>query len=194
MTKGFLALAKLPPEKRRTFVSGVAKNSDSLRDTDVPELAKSFEMDEDTAGGILTATTMLIALATSREGSAETLAGELIDTGLVSETSRTAALEVLEQLHRDRDQLKRSMRLGALSSQTLPSFKGLETSVDLRFEFKEGQVELVAPTVIAFLRTDHSETNSFFQLSKADVNQLIEELKGLATEISAVEKWAKERK
>ena len=130
---------------------------------------------KDTAATIVTAVSLLLALATSRKEEPSVLVEELVDAKLVSQTATGATLEVLQRFASDKDQLKRSMRLGSLAQHTLPSFKGLTTSIDMRLEIKAGAVDLVVPTVVAHLQTDLDQSQVSFQLTKSDVEDLVVE-------------------
>jgi len=190
MTRGFTALGSLPEESRNMLAAEVKKNITNISDLDVPKLATTLGVEEDVAGLIASATSLLMALATSRTEDSALLVAGLVEEEFVKESSRHAALHVLEVLASDRESLKQSMKIDSLAAETIPSFNSLSTSTDLRLRFKDGEIELVVPAVIAHLTTDHSETNCFFQLKKSDIVQLIDQLQKILEQIEKAERWA----
>jgi hypothetical protein len=83
------------------------------------------------------------------------------------------------------------MRIDALAERTLPSFKSLRTSVDIRLEFKAGNVDLFVPMVVARLVTDLEPHEVLFQLKKSDIEELAEKMTQLLKNLTVAELWAK---
>lgn len=190
MTRGFGALGSLTKDQLDLLSKRIAENVSTAADIDVATLAKGLGIPQDSAAAIVSAATLLVALITTRNEPAQDVINELVDAGLVSSDGTAAAVQLAALLDRDREGLKRSVQLGSLATQTLPSFRSLFTSIDLRLGFKAGSVELVVPTVVAHLVTDDNGSDSFFQLSKADVAKLIEQLSRIAADIEAAEAWS----
>src|SRR5258708_213718 len=123
MTRGFSALGNLSTEQQNILSRQVNDNVSSFGDMNVESLAAALDISEESTAAIVSATTLLIALITTRNEIAETVVQELVDGQLISEKLRGAALQLATSLSTDREGLKRSMRLGSLATQTLPSFK-----------------------------------------------------------------------
>src|ERR1035437_739363 len=193
MTKGFAELEGLSPEKLQLLDEEVGRSIAYAGDIDVTKFSEKIGVDKESASTIVTALSLLVALATSRKDEIGIVIDALISDKLVSQSDNKATQQVLKRLADNKDQLVRSMRIDALAERTLPSFKGLRTSVDMRLEFKAGNVDLFVPTVVARLLTDLEPHELLFQLKKSDIEELAEKMSKLLKDLAVAEIWAKGR-
>jgi hypothetical protein len=63
-----------------------------------------------------------------------------------------------------------------LSNATLPSFRKLDISVDLRIDFQKDGSPVTLPIAIAYLDTDAAHQKLWFQMTESQVSELIEQL------------------
>lgn len=192
MTRGFTVLENLPEEKRLSISADISKTVVDAGDTEISAFAASLGVDEETASAIFSAISLLVALSTSRKESAEQLAQGLYEHKLLSNKGIQPIAQIIEHFLEDKDQLSKSVRIGNLAKETLPSFRRLMTSVDVRVEIRAGKVGLAVPVVIAHLITDIADNMVSFQMTKADVDALAEKFASLQKDILSAETWAKD--
>jgi hypothetical protein len=191
--EGFVVLSRIPASHIPTLANLAVEAVQTPYKTDVEELAKRFELSEDEAGTLLSAISFLTVFVSGRKDKTEDVIAAAVDAKLISEGSRQAALAFGQAVAAQREALRQSLDRSKLATRVLPSLAEFETALDLRFGLAKGRIDLAVPVVIAHLDTDAEGTEMWFQMQKADVEKLVQDLQQLLKELSEVEKWADKR-
>ncbi len=194
MTRGLRIIGSLTNQKIATLSSILTESVDSLGELDTEDASRSLGMTADEAGTVISASSLLIYLTSSRDETSQAIEVELIKAGLLRDADRSAVAELLSHLSNDKENIKKSFDISELASSTLPSFRHLSTSLDLRFRFEQNTIDLTVPVIVASLQTDDGLSNTFFQMKPSDVVRLADQFTKLKVQIEAVEAWVSNKK
>jgi hypothetical protein len=138
------------------------------------------------AGRTMTALSIAFALVTQNEVSS----AEFVQAGtgkLFDANSEATASSIANVVIARRATLARAMERNRLASAVLPSLALFDVSVDLRIRFQDGKAQESVPVALAHIDTDTDNNEIWFQMSRADVDTMIEKLQNTATEMDSAE-------
>jgi len=75
-----------------------------------------------------------------------------------------------------------------LAAQTLPSLDTFDISVDLRLRFKDEQIQDAVSVAVVHLDTDATNRELWFQMTRGDVELVIEKLNSTLKQMDTAEK------
>jgi hypothetical protein len=188
---GFTILASLTDPERADLAKIALKTFETSGELEVQRLSEALKLSSEDAGALMSAISFTAAMISTRDDPAEevfrnVLKEEMIDAGDVE-----SAVQFTNLLLPQRTALKEQARLKRLSSAILPSLVGFHTTLDVRFGFSEGQIDVAIPVAIAHIHTDvDSAGDYYFQMDKNDVQEVIEKLQKLLERFETAEKWA----
>jgi hypothetical protein len=128
----------------------------------------------------------LVGILLEGEGQAHEFVDAAKSANLVDEESRARILSLAEAVVADRgrsSQIERQVRLGAA---VLPSFDKIEYVTDIRVRITDGKIESI-PVAILYLQTDAEDERLWFQLTKRQLQVLLDMLKQAESDMSVVE-------
>ena len=143
-----------------------------LNKREMDQLAATFSV----VVGILTDSN-----ATARDFS-DAATGNLFDEQH-SEAAMSLATLVCEQ----RAALSTALQKAQLSGSVLPSLEQFNLAVDLRLKIAEGVVRTSVPVVVAYISTDVDGKSLGFQMTKTDVEEMINKLQEISEAIKTAE-------
>lgn len=193
LRSGFNTIAGLEQSKIEILAREAIEHIDSLAELDTDRLAEDLGIDAEQANPAISATSISVALISSRRESATEIAAGLVKAGLLGTSEEPAVSRFLGIVASRRVEIKKTLGLRSLADETLPAFRGFETSIDVRLDFKKDQIETVVPVLLVHLRTDLSMERIFFQMTKSDVHRLLEQLSEAVARLEVAERWALER-
>jgi len=176
--KGFSAISKLPESAHSILLNKVIATTGRTSSAEDEQLAKDLGISVDDATTAMAAIAMLSALASipSREGETiEQLLQDVIEAGLATASEKPALLRILPKLQQTKPDFRKAMDTRELEEAVLPSFDEFEAVVDIRIGGSE-RSGFAIPVAIAFLDTDSRDQRIWFQLTKKDVESLVEKL------------------
>lgn len=113
-----------------------------------------------------------------------------IENELLDEATKESVLAFCEVVATALPDIKQALQRSTLADEVLPSLTVLSTTVDLRPSFEEGQVKLVVPVALLLLATDAAEQRVWCQLNKAQLEQVIKDLRSTLRRMEQAEQWA----
>jgi hypothetical protein len=191
--RGFEQLAQIDQSKIDALAGLVAEGFEVSDEGRLSEMSKRLDLPQSEMRNVGAALGMLIALVTSRDDLDELiLAGG--KAGALPEASVEKIKAIAQGLAKNKAALTEVVEYSSLANEVAPSFQRLDTTVELRFGFEDTKITKTVPVAICYLNTDSRNSQSFFQMKKSDVTQLIEQLKKVESQFDAIETWAKERR
>ena len=155
---------------------------------EIGSLAQSLGQDEQATRDVLYLGFFLSGLV-QRSESAETILSASTQVGILPDVSSTDLVTFFDGIRAQIPELSRQH----IAEHTLASFDYMDVSVDVRLGVVDGTVKLAVPVVIARLETDLEDTISF-QMSKAQLQGLLNTLRQAIKEIEIAEEWIHQRR
>jgi hypothetical protein len=193
LEEGFRTIAALDRSQIDALARTVADHIGALGEVDTDQLASELGLDEDSLSSAITATSMTVAFISSWKETPDELVSGLIKASFLRDTDRSTLTHFVETISSKRTEIKKALNLRSLAEETLPAFRDFDTSIDMRLDFRKDQIETAVPVLLVHLRTDLPQERLFFQMTKSDVQQLVEQLKRTLLQLESAEKWATER-
>jgi hypothetical protein len=190
LKEGFAILAKLS-ERAIEDVSGIVIESiQSGYGVGEVELVTKTGISKEEAKPLLAVTSLIASMLSSREEGPEDLLRGATDAGILESKHQQAALRFSESVVRNRGLLKQVMELSRLAGGVLPSLTDFETTVDVRLGFEKARVGVSVPLAIVHLDTDAQGQEVWFQLTKKQVQRIIDDMQTTLRRMEEGEKWA----
>jgi hypothetical protein len=186
---GVRSLGGLTDEQLRAL-AGVTLEAMRAPDATPPSaVSKLIGVPEDTATALVM---MSMSLASGSLSNTPTkqIVNSLRDHRLIEDSDNKKLATLLEELARRSVDFQALARLRSTTDAVLPSFRSLETTVDVRLRFEDDAIVLAVPVVVAMLRTDSVQQRLWFQLSKVQVESLIKELQSALKQMEKAEQWS----
>ncbi len=189
LNRGFSDLALLPFTSVESLFDFIAEEGELNDEKAKLKCAKILRVSEDEVGKIIAAASLLIAFTTRRTDTQAVLEAGVAASAIPQE-SLPALFEISEKLNGRKGVYKEALELVSLAKEVAPSFERLDLSVELRFSFTDGQPLRTVPIVLCRIDTDTENYRNFFQMRKADVVRLRDQLNDALQHIEAVEQWS----
>ena len=139
------------------------------------------------AGRLATALSISLALLTQNLVSA----GEFVQAArgsIFEPASEAAAHAIAELVISQRERLAKAMARNRLANVVLPSLSDFSVTVDLRLQFTNDKVDTFVPVAIVNMDTDGENNRLWCQLSRADIDMILETLQNAANQMDLAEK------
>ena len=178
LASGFAHLATLSPEALKNIASQVTRWLDPAEPAPRTEiLAHELKLDVSNMNVIVAAVTFQASALFAANCSMDTFVAKAIETGVLKE-EYVPAVRVFGEKHLGPHSaaLNESLARGNASTRILPSFHSLSTTIDLRVATVDDKHVVTVPVVIAGLLTDVDDEQLLFQMTRRDVDQLMEQL------------------
>lgn len=193
--QGFAVIAALPVDSFDELIEAskliLAIKSEQAARLETARLAKALQLEEGRADAALAVATLLTSFLSVERAKATEIIERLIQEQFVDPSTQPAAVRFVERLEARRREIVAESERQSTASETLPSFRRLTTSVDLRFSFADSeQIKFAVPVAVAHLTTDATHESVWFQMSLDDVKNLIRQLEGLLERLQSVDKLA----
>lgn len=175
---GFSVVAKLPESAHSVLLKVIVASAGLRSTTNEEQLAKELNISVDDATGAVASLGMLSGLSSTGDETAENVLQAMIESGLISDSAVPVVRRILPNLVKIKPEVGKAITRQRLIDAVLPSFEDFDAELDIRIGSKE-HAGLVVPVAVAFLDTDSRDQRLWFQLTKEDVESLIEELNAL---------------
>jgi hypothetical protein len=133
-----------------------------------------IELDE--VGSLLSVVNFLSNSLSARQESQTALIEEGKKLGLLGDAEVPNALRFAELIVASRDTIKQQIEQEDLASEVLPALSIFETTVDLRLQFDGQRLKRAIPVALLHIDTDATNQELWFQVSRVQVERLINEL------------------
>jgi hypothetical protein len=187
---GFAVLSRLPPqnfdEVRRVTLEAVEAGG-SVGEAG---LAARIDIKMADVRSLLAATSLFATFLLSRDENIVQLVAAAIEAKLIRTEDSPAVLVFYEAIERDRPALKETVERSRTLTSVLPSLLELEITVDMRLGFGKGRLDFATPIALVHLDTDAQGQEIWLQLTKKQVERVVNELQDALRKMEEAEKWA----
>lgn len=187
IASGFRVVSSMPLEKSEKLLGFAIQDYIDRTDTlSTDGREDEFDLPRAEYWRAASALVPLVGILLESEGGAEEFVAAAKATSLVDDSSHQRILSLARAVVADRGrsaQTKRQVRLGAA---VLPSFDKVEYVTDIRVRVKDGKLESV-PVTIIYLETDAHDQRLWFQLTKRQLQVLLDMLKQAEADMLVVE-------
>jgi hypothetical protein len=159
------------------------------------ELATMLAISPNDARSLLAALSFLALVATSpsEPEPVETTSAALVREDLLDKSGQPAVERLLTHYQQERGKVSSAFRKVALTTKVLPSLDDYDFAIDVRLDFDKEQPALAVPIVVGHIDTDAPHQEVWFQMSKAQTEKLVEDLKKIVAHLEQAEKWMQTR-
>ncbi|MBB4391776.1 hypothetical protein [Bradyrhizobium sp. ERR14] len=184
---GFDALSKLSAPDRSAVVAKFLDSFQRTGDLDRDWLDSTVSISRIEASAILAALSVSVGVLSQTEGTPEDFVqaarGKLFDDSAIR-----AAQEAASIIASERPRISDTIERRTLSAQTLPALESFDVSVDFRFGFdKNNEIKSGVPVALVHVDTD-ARAELFLQMSRSDVEMLVEKLNTVLKQMDAAVK------
>lgn len=180
--KGFSVIAKLPETAHAALLKSVIKTIKRNAPLGSDEqLARDLGISVEETTSAVASLGMFSSLITSAEKeTADEIFQAVVDSGLISASEKPSLQRIVPKITQAKPEISKAIATQRLLDAVLPSFNDLDVVLDIRIGDKEhGGLGMAIPMAVAYLDTDTRDQRLWFQLSKEDVESMIEKLNDL---------------
>lgn len=189
--KGFALLNDVPQDKWDAVIEACLESFHLGYSKEVKELASRIGLSEDDTRTILGTVSMTVAVMSSREEPAEEFVRVAAATNILDDETKNSALALVGRLVKKRSWLSEALKKSTMGVEVLPSLDAFEIVVDVRVSFsEENRIEFAVPVAIVHLDTDAPRQEVWFQLTRRQVERMIEDLHETLKRMEEAEKLA----
>jgi len=154
------------------------------------DLAARVGLGEDATESVLSAASLMASVLIIGGISTEALLSALSKEGILEEPIRLAVAAFADRLALNREELGAQHKRYELANETFPSLRKFSASIDLRVGFDADKVAFVVPVILAHLRTDAAHEEVWFQMTKEQLGELLNQFEGLRKRLEEAERSA----
>jgi hypothetical protein len=180
--------AQQPPIILSLVMEGAAGSEPKAGD-----LSTKFGLGEDDSQSLVGAISFLVLiLSHPRPEPIPTIVKGLLSAEILAPDAEAAVALLLNDVSRTAA-ANATFRRSSLATRLLPAFSNLSSAIDIRLDFEKDQVVIAVPVALIHIDTDASEEQLRFQMTKRQIEGMVEDLKRVLTRLDAAEKWMQGR-
>lgn len=190
--QGFKVLSELSPEETQQILNIAVVNFQKGGGRIEPDaIVKEFQLSESEAQNVLFTVAVVAATLSPRTDTAKDFVEEAQKAKLLDEEHTKRAIDLAEAIVSQRDNVSEAMKYQSLASEVLPSLMSFDLTIDLRIGFEDKQIKRAVPITVVHLDTDAYEQETWFQLTKPQVESIIDKLKTALENMEKADLWSK---
>jgi hypothetical protein len=189
MREGFASLAKIPQSKRDELMQVILDSIDSGTVGTEREAQTKLGVSADDSRALLTAAGLIASTLSRRDDSPEALVQELEKAGALDAVDRPAVLRFASDVVAERSTVKQAVERSQLAGSVMPSLMLFESAVDVRLSFDKNRVAFSVPVLMVHIDTDAEGQEMWLQLSRRQVQRVIEDLQEALKQMSSADAW-----
>jgi hypothetical protein len=187
--EGSAVLARLSPAATEELLRSVRKVLTGFPQAATDELSAKLGQNSRDAEAALSTASAIGSIISVGEHSADEFVKAMVGAGLADESERKAVQELAERFAGQRSEFRAAQKRTAIASETLPSLRHFQTSLDIRLSRREGQLTAV-PVVIVYIGTDSQTQKLWFQMSTEQLESFLEQLQKLHSDMQQAATFA----
>ena len=185
---GYSHLAAIPVASLDVLANRVEEWLDpACAEPDVASLARDLGVDVETIESLKTAVMLQTTAIFSgvRSMPLETFVTKAINAGALKEEHAAAVKHFGdEHLNKHHADIGDAMARAQSSTHIVPSFRGIDATIDLRVATVREHRVVTMPMAIIGLQTDVPDRNLIFQMTARDIDQLLRQLKTIEEQLA----------
>ena len=187
LAEGFSHLAALPSSSLDTVAAQVSRWLDPKYPQRNDAIASDLNLDVEVVSALLPSLSLLASSLFSnvRPLSLDAFVATATEAGVLRE-DHAAAVRAFgaERLERHQASIRDAIARANASLSIVPSYQGIETTIDLRVATVHERRVVTMPMAIVALTTDIPDKDLVFQMTPRDVDELIRQLRSVATKFA----------
>ena len=188
---GFGVLAEMPRDRLEELVE-ITKKSIGVKRPLFEKYAVAFDVSSEEMEALLFATVLSVSLVSARTISAETFAWAAVEEQVAEEEHQGAIAQFAQYVIDHAEPFRNTLNRTRLAARILPAFISLDATIDVRLRFEDGQVQTLVPVAVLWLSTDKEEEEIVFQTTEEGIEQIIEQLQDIKSQLQATEEWTRQ--
>jgi hypothetical protein len=186
---GFSVLTRIPPHLygrlTKEFVETVGPSH--LRNDG--KVAVGLGVKEDEVGPLLAAVSVVGLSLSQTEETADNFVAAALKAKVINDAEKATLLAFAQGIVKDRIHLAAVLGRSQVVSEVLPTLTDFETTIDVRPVFEKGQIVGSVPIILVHMDTDASDMELWFQISKNDLQHVLESLSDSLRRVEQAENW-----
>jgi hypothetical protein len=178
------ALSEIDRQKAVELMLASVQRSRAGFDTEA--VSNELNLPRRDAGRLMTALSVTLGLLSDNVASLEEFAQAARDT-IFEAASEPAVRAIADIIIRERPTLAKAMARHQLAAEVLPSLVEFDVTVDLRIRFNDDKADEFVSVAVVHIDTDGNNQELWLQLSKSDINTMLETLNKAAREMDLAE-------
>lgn len=187
---GFSILAKLPDQQYDNLISILGGNLVSGATKKDDQNASQLGISPQEVNPLLAAAMFASFTLATQEVTAEEFVKEATEADVIRGEDTEAALEFSTAVIKARPALKQALDQSRASAEGLPSLTNFEMTVDIRLGFESNGIAFGLPIILVHIDTDSYEQEIWFQITKGQLERMIEDQQDTLKRVKNAEKWA----
>ena len=189
LREGFSILARIPEDKLEDVIAIVLESIAHGSVVAERQVASKFDLSKEDVRPLLTASSLIASIVSRGDDTADSLTKELVKANALDAKSEPTVLRFANALVSRRPSIRSLMERSQLASEVLPSLMSFDTTVDVRVGFEKGRVAQLLPVGLVHIETDAEGQELWMQLTRTQLQRLIDDLREIDDQMGAVESW-----
>ncbi|MBM5651329.1 hypothetical protein GSH05_06550 [Burkholderia pseudomallei] len=192
LVRGLQSLAQLDPGKWEALVEMAISASVSSYPVRPEDVRKHLEIDAEQGRWIGNAATFVVTLLGAySDVTPDAFISEISERGLVDDTNKDAIKNFVAFVAERRQKLEEDAEKATLRAAVLPTLQEFNIAVDIRFDEDPNGKPRLAPIAVTMIDTDSEGQLVWFQMSKRQVESVIQQLQEALAKLEKAEAWSK---
>jgi hypothetical protein len=159
----------------------------------VSDLSAKFGLNERDSQALVGAISFLVlVLSHPNPEPVPTVVEGLVAAEVLDSAAKAAVATVLNDVNREATATA-AFRRSSIATRLLPALTELNSVIDVRLDFEKDQPTVAVPVALVHIDTDTADHEIRFQMTKRQLEEVIEELRKTLSRIEAAEKWVQGR-
>src|ERR1700728_1925037 len=197
LRKGFALLAGLSSREKITDVVDVVLEEESpgrISHSVAKDISARLGIPTDDVSALFaTATFCITILIQQKTLTADEFIATAGQMGIISEKDQVPLLPFIDFIAESRSVVSEAADKNQLAARLLPSLTRFSTMIDIRPSFGDDEEKggkFSVPVVFARIETDSTEDDVWFQMSKKQLQRLINDLQAALRRVEIAEEWS----
>ncbi len=195
LNEGLKVVARVHQQYGPVLGNMITETASTGVDPKASDLAAAFRLTEDESQ-TLVGTISFMKLIFSKPGEPEPVSSivtSLVSSEILAPSDQADITSLLNEIDQHRPALSEGLRRSHLAARLLASFSDLNSVVDIRLDFDKDQIAVAVPVLLVHIDTDVDDQEIRFQMSRKQLEAVVEDLKQALTRLEAAEKWIRGR-
>lgn len=190
LKEGFSLLEKVPQSKFGDLSVVVLDSIESGSGTEQSGVGNKFGLSDSEAGTALGSLSILAGLLATGDVAANALIEELVRGNALDSSHSQSVLNFANAFASKKAAVRLAIETSELASEVLPSFRALNTTVDLRPRFEKGRITVAVPVALLYIDTDVRNHELWVQVTEKQLQKLVSDLQAVLKRMEQAQNWA----
>ena len=190
LKEGFRTLGKVSADRYLSLTRAATESYGSPYGAFGADFAAKLGLERQESQNLLGAASFLIAILSEAQETANQFMEAAASQGILDDEHKGAVLKLAEIIISEKSAIRDARERLSVASALLPSLTTFRTEVDVRLRFDKGIINLAVPVGLIHIDTDFDNEEVCFQLTRNQLEGIIEDLKETLRRVQEAERWA----